>query len=408
MSKLEEMLRYVSEHNDFYKNRIKEYGIKDPLDITQWPILTRKELQENRYNMFSDGYKSKYFYQNLRRQSSSGATGVPVSVYWDDRDYYLSIRTIWKKRLHYNGIRPNDNQVVFGLSSPSMIDDGVRYVTDPKNVLNFNINSVRNDNECIVVLDLIDSFRPTWMYIRPYVLNKLINMYAITGRTPPSSLKYIESVSEILTHELRQKATDFFRVPIANMYGSEEMNGIAYELPGDVMRVFEDNVYAECLCKDENICRSGHGDLIVTNLYNRAMPLIRYAQGDTVSLDFISNDGFSMSQVVSTVSGRTLDNICVNGCTINAIILLEIMSEVNNIYNSILAYYHFVFYKETLECLFYIELEKNRIEWYTSVELTIEKVFDDKVPKYTGIKAKVLLESNRGPLNKKHRLLEIK
>ena len=48
MSKLEEMLKYVSEHNEFYKNRIKEYGIKDPLDITQWPILTRKELQENR------------------------------------------------------------------------------------------------------------------------------------------------------------------------------------------------------------------------------------------------------------------------------------------------------------------------------------------------------------------------
>ncbi len=63
MTKLESILKYVSEDNDFYKNRIKEYGIKDPLDITQWPVLTRKELQENRYNMFSDGYKSKYFNQ---------------------------------------------------------------------------------------------------------------------------------------------------------------------------------------------------------------------------------------------------------------------------------------------------------------------------------------------------------
>ena len=26
MSKLEEMLEYVSEHNEFYKNRIKEYA----------------------------------------------------------------------------------------------------------------------------------------------------------------------------------------------------------------------------------------------------------------------------------------------------------------------------------------------------------------------------------------------
>lgn len=45
MTKLEQMLKYVSEHNEFYKNRIKEYGIKDPLVITQWPIHIRKEFQ---------------------------------------------------------------------------------------------------------------------------------------------------------------------------------------------------------------------------------------------------------------------------------------------------------------------------------------------------------------------------
>lgn len=52
MTKLEAMIKYVSEHNDFYKKRIKEYGITNPLDITQWPILTCKELQENRYEIF--------------------------------------------------------------------------------------------------------------------------------------------------------------------------------------------------------------------------------------------------------------------------------------------------------------------------------------------------------------------
>ena len=106
MSKLEEMLKYVSEHNEFYKNRIKEYGITDPLDITQWPILTRKELQENRYNMFSDGYKSKYFNQQLRRQSSSGSSGMPVNVYWDYKDWYASNMSLWRKRRSPSGKIP--------------------------------------------------------------------------------------------------------------------------------------------------------------------------------------------------------------------------------------------------------------------------------------------------------------
>ena len=105
--KLVRMLKYVSEHNDFYKKRIKEYGITNPLDITQWPVLTRKELQENRYNMFSDGYKSKYFNQQLRRQSSSGSTGMPVNVYWDYKDWYASNMCLWRKRLELHGIRPS-------------------------------------------------------------------------------------------------------------------------------------------------------------------------------------------------------------------------------------------------------------------------------------------------------------
>ena len=61
MSKLEELLKHVSEHNNFYKKIIKEHNITDPTDITQYPILTRQQLQQNRYNMFSNGYKSKYF-----------------------------------------------------------------------------------------------------------------------------------------------------------------------------------------------------------------------------------------------------------------------------------------------------------------------------------------------------------
>lgn len=106
--KLVKMLKYVSEHNDFYKKRIKEYGISNPLDITQWPILTRRELQENRYNMFSDGYKTKYFNQQLRRQSSSGSTGVPVNVYWDYKDWYASNLCLWRKRQEWYGIRPSE------------------------------------------------------------------------------------------------------------------------------------------------------------------------------------------------------------------------------------------------------------------------------------------------------------
>lgn len=84
MSRLEELLEYVSEHNDFYKDIIKKCGIKNPIDINQYPILTRRILQTNRYNMFSEGYKMQYYDLQLRRKASSGSSGIPVNVYWDN------------------------------------------------------------------------------------------------------------------------------------------------------------------------------------------------------------------------------------------------------------------------------------------------------------------------------------
>lgn len=106
--KLIKMLKYVSEHNDFYKNRIKEYGITNPLDITQWPILTRKELQNNRHSIFSDGYRTQYLCHQLLLTASSGTTGHPIGVYWDHRDYYNSMMSLWRKRKAWYSISPSD------------------------------------------------------------------------------------------------------------------------------------------------------------------------------------------------------------------------------------------------------------------------------------------------------------
>lgn len=187
MSKLEDMLRYVSEHNEFYKNRIKEYVIKDPLDITQWPVLTRRELQENKYNMFSDGYKSKYFNQQLRRQSSSGSSGIPVNVYWDYMDWYASNMSLWRKRLQWYGIKPSDKYVVFILNAFGIKNDGenVYYIKEPENILSVNVSLMQTDSSWFKLIDVINEFEPKWFYIQPSILNRLIHAYMRTGKTPP-------------------------------------------------------------------------------------------------------------------------------------------------------------------------------------------------------------------------------
>lgn len=378
MSKLEEMLKYVSEHNEFYKNRIKEYGIKDPLDITQWPILTRKELQENRYNMFSDGYKSKYFNQQLRRQSSSGSSGVPVNVYWDYKDWYASNMSLWRKRLQWYGIHPNDKYVMFTLNAFNIKNDGetVYCINNPANILSVNVSLIQDESGYEKLVDIINDFEPKWFYIQPFVLNRLIQAYKRTGKIPPKTLKYIESVGELLASDLRRRAVELFNVSLANMYGSEEMNGIAYECPNGHMHILEENVFFERDCTtNSDIIRT-----VVTSINSKAMPLIRYDQEDRVLLGKVSICKYDSSPVIEKVFGRIYETIKLDDFEINGITLKEIIAEVNNDFNDCISVYKFEFNRINKSLICYIKMCDDSILWFNNVRNALEKAFNNKIP----------------------------
>ena len=405
--KLVRMLKYVSEHNDFYKKRIKEYGITNPLDITQWPVLTRKELQENRYNMFSDGYKSKYFNQQLRRQSSSGSTGMPVNVYWDYKDWYASNMCLWRKRLELHGIRPSDKYVLFTLSAFNMQndDESVCYIKQSDNILSTNVSLIQSGNGYNKIIDIIDDFKPKWLYIQPFILNKLILAYRHTGRIPPKSLKYIESVGEILTSDLRRRSINLLDISIANMYGSEEMNSIAYEHPDNYMYTLSDNVFLEI-----KHGQTGHyscsGHAIITNLNNKAMPLIRYSQGDTLEIVPSKSPNVINPIIIKAIKGRILDAIELpNGIEINPYCLLEVISEVNNHTKDTIVDFRFIYHKcsNILEC----DLAINKAAWRESICTIFESVLKRKLGSNIFVRTQIFRDANRERNISKRQLIEI-
>lgn len=372
MTKAETMLKYVSKHNDFYKNRIKEYGITNPLDITQWPILTRKELQENRYNMFSDGYKSKYFNRQLRRQSSSGTTGMPVNVYWDYKDWYASNICLWRKRQKWYGIKPSDKYCVFTLNAFGVTPNKEKlyYVNEPSNIISFNVSLIRDESGYNRMAELINGFEPDWLYIQPFVLNQLICAYKDLNLQPVESIRYIESVGEILTSDLRRRAEKLFNVKVTNMYGSEEMNGIAIENPDGEMQILNNNVFLEV--KNENgICSQGEGEAIVTNLNNFAMPLIRYEQGDGI---------YTKGTIIELTRGRQFYVPSINS-KINTLTLSSIISEINNQFFDCILNYNFEFIAESNTILCSVRIEKEFYAWRTTIEQKIKaeiiRIFED-------------------------------
>lgn len=399
MDKLEAMLKYVSEHNDFYKKRIAEYGISNPLDITQWPILTRKELQENRYNMFSNGYKSKYFNQQLRRQSSSGSSGIPVSVYWDYRDWYASNMALWRKRMDLYEIKPSDRHIIFTLNAFDTKSDyeTVYYIKDSMDTLSVNVSSLQTEEQYTKLINLINEYNPVWLYIQPFILNRIVKIYQTYNFSKPSNLRYVESVGELLTADLRRRATDFFQTPIANMYGSEEMNGIAYGAHEKEMVVLYDNVYLEARTNN-GVESNGLGQTIITNLNNHAMPLIRYGQGDVVQLNSENENS-----VIELIKGRTHDRIVLsNNIEINSFMLFEVIAEVNNQFKDAIIEYSFVYIRSKLLLNCFVQIDDILNEWEKAILAAVNDKLLYRIGYCKDIEISVISSKELFNMNTKH------
>lgn len=390
MTKLENMLEYISKNNEFYRKIIDEEGITNPLDIVQYPILTRQQLQKNRYNMFSDGYKSKYFDQQLRRQTSSGTSGVPINVYWDENDYYLSTKAIWKRRYMYYGILPRDKRMMFTLRIyEKKPETRVSFhVNNRNNVITVNASSLNNDSYDALI-ETINRFQPKWLYIQPIVLKQLIEAYKKSGSNPPKSIQYIESVGEMLLPGVKNSAREFFGVPVANMYGSEEMNSIAYECPYGHMHIITENVYVECKCA-EGIFSYGEGESIISSITNKAMPLIRYNQSDVISISPSRKVCLCGCEdpIIEIIKGRVRERVVVNSSKnlteINAFLLNEVMEEANNHFGDKIIGFHFTFYKTKVLLVCNVSLREE--QWFDVVRNFVITVLETKLGKSCGIR----------------------
>ena len=92
---------------------------------------------------------------------------------------------------------------------------------------------------------------------------------------------------------------------IINEYGAAELDLIAFEDRDSDWLVNYETLYIELLDDQNNQVESGkEGRVIVTSLYNRAMPFIRYDLGDKAILSPQRKNGY---QIMQKVIGRSND-----------------------------------------------------------------------------------------------------
>jgi len=119
------------------------------------------------------------------------------------------------------------------------------------------------------------------------------------------TLKICVVTSEMLFEEDKILLENQFGVPVVNEYGASELDLIAFENPEGDWQVNSETLFVEILDDHNNVLPYGkEGRIVITSLFNKAHPFIRYDIGDIGILDQKSS---SQKPILKKLIGRTND-----------------------------------------------------------------------------------------------------
>lgn len=152
--------------------------------------------------------------------------------------------------------------------------------------------------------------RPSWLYGYASMLSLLAECAEREGWDGRSlGVKAAISTSEVLAEPQRSLIERVFGAPCRVEYGCGEIGPIAYECERAQLHVIASDVLLEVLDSTGSPVAPGEvGEVVVTDLNNRAMPLIRYQIGDYA----VAGDRCSCGRafpVLASMWGRAYDYV---------------------------------------------------------------------------------------------------
>ena len=315
-------------HNVFYykiifdKIELVKNGEVDLSKFNEIPILTKEIIRNQRKELVANDYHNRRWYYN----SSGGSTGEPVRFIQDDRyaKWGRATATYWYKNIL--GIDELGMKKIFLWGSErDLFGTGVGWRVKINNWLNNTIilNSFKMSPEDMKRhIKTINSYKPALLRGYASSLHELCR-YASGEGIKLHSPKAIISSADTLTYEMRENIERSFGSRVFDFYGSRESNNLAGECKEGLMHILAFHNHVEVLDKgDRSVNKGEEGRVIVTNLHNYSMPLIRYDVGDTAILGPRKCKCGNVLPTLYKITGRSRDHfISKNGTIVSPHIL---------------------------------------------------------------------------------------
>ncbi len=283
IARLQSLLLHAYENTRFYRRRFDQAGFNPRAfrsfsDLNCLPCLTKQDLKESLEDLLAQNYTSSDIHQ-----STTGGTTADFTVFYRDNESlnFKLASTIRHDR--WTGWDIGEREAVVW---PASIDfRGKRtWRTATRNaVYNRKLRlfaGVLDEATLHSISSQLQRFRPRLMRGFP---NPMSVIAEFVDRHPEYEVSpgAIKSVGEALSPATRTLLSRVFRCEVYNCYLSRESGTLASECDAHRnMHINAETLYVEFLHAGQPVPYGTPGQVIVTDLYNYGMPLIRYQVGD--------------------------------------------------------------------------------------------------------------------------------
>jgi phenylacetate-CoA ligase len=309
LKKFRKVFEQARKHSRFYREYYGDHGVADLMiesqeDICRVPLVNKTILRERAI----DDIMTRSMKDEIHIHSTSGSSGEPFKIAFSrDEDYTSHVRVFWA--LRKAGFRMTDQ---IAMITRYNAEDTFEIERDLSalGLLQSKLNLFRR--RIISIYEPVDGIIAKLIGLKSRILWSTPSLLQIVGnrlkeREIRLDFPIIFLTSEVVSAQQKELFASYLGKHIVGLYGTIESPSLGYDSGlTDRFVIFPNSNYFEFEPVQVDGFASEIGKVVITNLINHTMPLIRYELNDLAELD--RDPGFGVTHI-NKIIGRQDDFI---------------------------------------------------------------------------------------------------
>lgn len=281
--KLQRLIAHCWQDVPFYREWWGQAGVAAAEDIrsredyARLPLLTKPVIRERYESMIAPEYRDAMYFK-----STGGSTGEPLRFGYTRESYERRIAVMFRG-YGWSGAHLGQ-RTVYLWGAPVAAPAGFQLFKDRLYHAAFNRRMLNafdmSEQRMAEYADAIDRFKPETIvsYVGPLV--ELAHWIERNGRTIHRPQRVLGAAEALHAHQ-RELLQRVFGAPAYDTYGCREVMLIAAECEAhDGLHINSDHLHVEFHGETAAAHDGGPAELVITDLHNFGMPMMRYLNGD--------------------------------------------------------------------------------------------------------------------------------